>query len=36
MKLWSSLALAGIVATRAVATEVLSPDAIEKDIEEKK
>ncbi|EGR45765.1 uncharacterized protein TRIREDRAFT_81087 [Trichoderma reesei QM6a] len=35
MKLWSSLALAGIVATRAVATEVLSPDAIEKDIEEK-
>lgn len=36
MKLWSSLACAAILATRVVADDVLSPDAIERDIEEKK
>lgn len=36
MKLWSSLACAGILATSVIAHDVLSPDAIERDIDEKK
>lgn len=36
MKFWSSLACAGFFVTTAVATDQLTPDAIERDIEEKK
>ncbi|KAL7943352.1 Zn-dependent exopeptidase [Trichoderma barbatum] len=35
MKFWSSLAYTGFLATAAVATDRLTPDAIERDIEEK-
>jgi hypothetical protein len=36
MKLWNSLACAGFLATAAVASDQLTPDAVERDIEEKK
>jgi hypothetical protein len=36
MRFWNNLACTGLLATAAVATDLLTPDAVERDIEEKK